>query len=90
MVLDESTSNLDTDSKALIYKILKNNLTIINSTHSPEDFIGFDHHIKIEEGKTGRIVTTKKMKDIYTYYSSKIKLFLKILCTNFTKIKIKN
>jgi len=59
LILDESTSNLDTDSKALIYKILKkNDLTIINATHSPEDFMGFDHHIKIEEGKTGRIVTT--------------------------------
>jgi ATP-binding cassette subfamily B protein len=59
LILDESTSNLDTDSKALIYKILKkNDLTIINATHSPEDFMGFDHHIKIEEGKTGRTVTT--------------------------------
>ena len=26
LVLDESTSNLDTDSKALIYKILKKNI----------------------------------------------------------------
>lgn len=39
LILDESTSNLDTASKVLVSKILeKQNLTIINSTHNKEDF----------------------------------------------------
>jgi len=48
LILDESTSNLDTTSKNLIYNILKTeNLTIINSTHNPEDILGVDSHIQI-------------------------------------------
>ncbi len=48
LILDESTSNLDTSSKNLIYNILKTeNLTIINSTHNPEDISGVDSHIQI-------------------------------------------
>ncbi len=48
LILDESTSNLDTTSKNLIYNILKTeNLTIINSTHNPEDISGVDSHIQI-------------------------------------------
>lgn len=48
LILDESTSNLDTSSKNLIYNILKTeNLTIINSTHNPEDILGVDSHIQI-------------------------------------------
>ena len=48
LILDESTSNLDTSSKNLIYNILKTeNLTIINSTHNPEDVLGVDSHIQI-------------------------------------------
>lgn len=48
LILDESTSNLDTSSKKLIYNILKTeNLTIINSTHNPEDILGVDFHLKI-------------------------------------------
>ena len=48
LILDESTSNLDTSSKNLIYNILKTeNLTIINSTHNPEDISGADSHIQI-------------------------------------------
>ena len=55
LVLDESTLNLDTDSKDLIYRILnKAELTIINSTHTPEGFFNFDHHIEIKEGNNGR------------------------------------
>ncbi len=47
LILDESTSNLDKPTKDLIFDILlKNNLTIINSTHNEEDF-QFDNHIKI-------------------------------------------
>ena len=34
LILDESTANLDTDSKEIIYKLLKEiKFTIINSTH---------------------------------------------------------
>ena len=32
LILDESTANLDTDSKEIIYKLLKIKFTIINST----------------------------------------------------------
>jgi ATP-binding cassette subfamily B protein AbcA/BmrA len=49
LLLDESTSNLDQDTKKLIFNILSSkNLTIINSTHSPDEFKGYDNHIKIE------------------------------------------
>ena len=48
LVLDESMSNLDLNSKKLIFDILnEKELTIINSTHSPEDFQGYDNHIVI-------------------------------------------
>ncbi len=48
LILDESTSNLDLESKKLIFEILNNQkITIINSTHSPEDFLGYDNHIVI-------------------------------------------
>ncbi len=47
LLLDESTSNLDVESKKLIFKILNSkNITIINSTHNIEDF-NYDNHIKI-------------------------------------------
>lgn len=47
LLLDESTSNLDIDTKNLIFNVLKEkNITIINSTHNKEDF-EYDHHIKI-------------------------------------------
>ena len=49
LVLDESTSNLDAKSKQFIYKILeKEDLTIINSTHNPNDLLNVDNHIKIK------------------------------------------
>lgn len=47
LLLDESTSNLDTETKTLIFDILKKHkVTIINSTHNKDDF-DYDHHIKI-------------------------------------------
>ena len=55
LLLDESTSNLDIETKELIFKILKNkDITILNSTHNKEDF-EYDNHIRInyvgEKGK---------------------------------------
>jgi ABC-type bacteriocin/lantibiotic exporter with double-glycine peptidase domain len=47
LLLDESTSNLDIETKQLIFKILKNKtVTIINSTHNYQDFT-FDYHMRI-------------------------------------------
>ncbi len=47
LFLDESTANLDTSTKKQIGKILDSkNITIINSTHNPEDF-NYSHHIAI-------------------------------------------
>ena len=47
LLLDESTSNLDVDSKNLIFKILsEKDITILNSTHNHEDF-KYDYHLKI-------------------------------------------
>lgn len=48
LLLDESTSNLDKETKELIFNILsKNELTIINSTHNENEF-HYNHHLKIE------------------------------------------
>lgn len=48
LLLDESTSNLDSETRNLIFNILKSkNITVINSTHNHEEF-EFDHHIRIE------------------------------------------
>ena len=47
LVLDESTSNLDKETKDLIFELLNNrNITIINSTHNEEDF-KYDKHFEI-------------------------------------------
>lgn len=50
--LDESTANLDVEAKKQISEILatrlkSGNLTIINSTHNPEEF-QYDHHYMID------------------------------------------
>ena len=48
LLLDESTSNLDAETRNLIFSILKNqNITIINSTHNHEEF-DYDRHLRIE------------------------------------------
>tara|TARA_B100000242_G_scaffold266681_1_gene215690 strand:- start:680 stop:2296 length:1617 start_codon:yes stop_codon:yes gene_type:complete len=60
LFLDESTSNLDTDTRKLIFSILNNqNITIINSTHSPEDFLGYDNHITISISNEKRHIEIK-------------------------------
>ena len=49
LLLDESTANLDDQSKEKIFNILsEQNITIINSTHDPESFLDVDNHLKIE------------------------------------------
>jgi ABC-type transport system involved in cytochrome bd biosynthesis fused ATPase/permease subunit len=48
LLLDESTSNLDFETKVQIFEILaKRELTVINATHNPEEFITYDQHIEI-------------------------------------------
>ena len=51
LLLDEATSNLDTSSKQIVFEILKEkNITIINSTHSKEDFdYDFELNIKVAD-----------------------------------------
>ena len=49
LILDESTANLDDASRKLIFELLSNKkVTIINSTHDPENFENVDSHLKIE------------------------------------------
>jgi ABC-type multidrug transport system fused ATPase/permease subunit len=56
LILDESTSNLDKETKDQIFKTLsKRNMTIINSTHNFEDF-EFDNHLKIKIENNKRIL----------------------------------
>ena len=57
ILLDESTSNLDEESKKIVFNKLKeNNTTIINSTHDPENFDFADHHIQIQVQDEKRII----------------------------------
>ena len=54
LVLDESTSNLDSESKKVIYEIINDlDITIINSTHNPDELHSYDYHIKIDELSDG-------------------------------------
>jgi len=49
LILDESTSNLDENSKRKIFEYLKNkNITIINSTHEIHNFNNYDSHLEIK------------------------------------------
>jgi ABC-type lipoprotein export system ATPase subunit len=57
LFLDESTANLDTNTKDKIYSVLnKLNITIINSTHSKEDF-KYDAHLEIKNIEGKRLFT---------------------------------
>ena len=54
LILDESTANLDLESKKVIYRIIEDlNITIINSTHNHNELLSYDYHIKTDELTTG-------------------------------------
>lgn len=60
LLLDESTSNLDIDSKNHIFQILETkNMTIINATHNHEDFKNIDFHLKISIANEQRVVSVE-------------------------------
>ena len=57
LLLDESTSNLDRNSKSLILDVLTDkNITVINSTHDPTSFQQVDRHIQIDLIDNKRLV----------------------------------
>lgn len=63
LVLDESTSNLDYKTKKEIFSILDSlNLTILNSTHNPEDFQNIDGNINIYFVNDYRVVELTDLK----------------------------
>lgn len=56
LLLDEATSNLDENSKLLIFDILRDKkITIINSTHSKEDF-AYDSEFRISVNDNKRLI----------------------------------
>ena len=56
LLLDESTSNLDENSRKLIFDILNSsNFTILNCTHNHQDF-EYDEHLKIQIKNEKRII----------------------------------
>ena len=56
LLLDESTSNLDIETKKMIFDILNlKKITILNSTHNYEDF-NYDKHLRIISSKNDRKV----------------------------------
>lgn len=62
LVLDESTSNLDLETKKLIFNIIeRQKITIINSTHNPEDFIGIKNKITITQNGDERLIHFEKL-----------------------------
>jgi len=62
LVLDESTSNLDIHTKEIIFSVIKSqNITVINSTHNPEDFKSIDNQIIIHLNDKQRLVEFIKL-----------------------------
>ena len=57
LLLDEATANLDDSSKHIIFALLEERkITIINSTHDPDSFLGIDNKLSIEVNDGKRIV----------------------------------
>jgi len=62
LVLDESTSNLDFQTKEIIFSVIRSqNITVINSTHNPEDFKSIDNQIIIHLNDDQRTVEFIKL-----------------------------
>jgi ABC-type bacteriocin/lantibiotic exporter with double-glycine peptidase domain len=60
LLLDESTANLDDESRDYIFDLLKSkNVTIINSTHDPEKFIEVDSYLHIDIQGEKRFIIDK-------------------------------
>ena len=58
LILDEATSNLDSDSKDIIKSQLKNSeVTIVNSTHNTDE-VDFDIRLNVEVNKDLRTLRT--------------------------------
>ena len=63
LLLDESTSNIDDQSKELIFNILKNKkITIINATHNHKEF-NYDVHLRLSL-QDNRELYQNKVKDL--------------------------
>ena len=62
LVLDESTSNLDIQTKEIIFSVINSqNITVVNSTHNPEDFKFIDNQIIIHLNDDKRTVEFIKL-----------------------------
>ena len=60
LILDESTANLDQETKNQIYEIISQlDITIINSTHSIDELLDFDIQIKIQFDKDEKKIINK-------------------------------
>ena len=61
LILDESTANLDQETKTQIYEIISQlDITIINSTHSIDELLDFDIQIQIQFDKDEKKIINKK------------------------------
>jgi ABC-type multidrug transport system fused ATPase/permease subunit len=61
LLLDESMANLDDSSQVLVLdQILKQNITVINSTHDPDRYQDVDNVIRIDIRDEKRIVNLSK------------------------------
>ena len=60
LILDESTANLDQETKNQIYEIISQlDITIINSTHSIDELLDFDIQIQIQFDKDEKKIINK-------------------------------
>ena len=60
LILDESTANLDQETKTQIYEIISElDMTIINSTHSIDELVNYDVHIQIQFDKDDKKIINK-------------------------------